>query len=215
MKRIKKIGLIGYGELALQIELFLRERNKGRAVFHFFDDLQFKKKTKNSHKFRDYILDEFSNYEFYVCLGYKHPGKKKQIIEELLSNGRKVPSFVHPTAYISPDAVIEDGVVIYPMCNIDKNSVIGKGTLLNNSVVISHDNKLGECCYVSPGVVSSGFVSIGDATFLGTMTAISNGVKIGSNCLIGIGSVVTKNIQSGKSAIGNPLRILKSDIKIL
>ena len=215
MKRIKKIGLIGYGELALQIKQFLRERNNGSEVFHCFDDIQFKKKTKNSHKFSDYMLDKFSDYEFYVCLGYKHPRKKKLIIEELLSKGRKVPSFIHTTAYVSPDALVEDGVIIYPMCNIDKNSVIGKGTLLNNSVVISHDNKLGACCYISPGVVSSGFVNIGSATFVGTMTAISNGVEIGSNCIIGIGSVVSKNIPRGTSAIGNPVRILKSKLVIL
>ncbi len=212
---MKKIGLIGFGEMAQQIKQFIFYQNKGKVLFHCFDDILYKKKIKNSHRFSDYLLDKFSDHEFYVCLGYKHLKKKEFIIQELLSNKRKVPPFIHSTAFISPEARIEDGVIIYPMCTIDKNSVIGKGSLLNNSVVISHDNILGECCYLSPGVVSSGFVNIGKTTFIGTMTAISNGIKIGSNCVIGIGSVVTKNVPAGKSAIGNPIKIVKSKLAIL
>ncbi len=212
---MKNIGLIGYGELAHQIKQFIIQQTKGKAEFSYFDDILFKNNFKHSYKFNDYILDNFVNYEFYVCLGYKHLKKKKTIIEELIATGRKVPSLIHRTAYISPEATIEDGVIVYPMCNIDKNTVIRKGTLLNNSAVISHDNKIDDCCYISPGVVTSGFVEIGETTFIGTMSAVSNRVNIGKNCIIGIGSVVSKNIQSGKSAIGNPLRILRSKIQIL
>ncbi len=212
---MKKIGLIGYGELAQQIKQYIIQQKKGQAEFHYFDDILYKKKIKNSYKFDDHVLDKFKNFEFYICLGYRHLKKKKSIINELINAGRKVPSLIHKSAYISPEAEIQDGVIVYPMCNVDKNTVIGKGALLNNSVVISHDNRIGECSYISPGAVTSGFVNIGDTTFIGTLTAVSNGVNIGSNCVIGIGSVVTGNIPPGKSAIGNPFRILRSKIQII
>lgn len=211
---MKKIGLIGYGELAVQIEKFIQQQLKQTAEIHYFDDILYGKKAKNSHRFDEYSLSRYSGLDFYVCLGYKHAAKKLMIINELLAAGRKLPVLIHKTAYINPEATVEAGAVIYPMANVDKNSLIGKGTLLNNSVIVSHDNKIGACSYLSPGAVTSGFVKIGKGTFIGSGAVISNGVNIGDNCIIGIGTVVTKNIPSGRSAIGNPLKILKKKLKI-
>jgi sugar O-acyltransferase (sialic acid O-acetyltransferase NeuD family) len=206
---MKKIGLIGYGELAKQIEKMILERSRQKTIMYYFDDIMFKAGEKNSMPFNDYLLDKYAELEFYVCLGYKHTAKKYSITKSLLKRNRKQPSFIHKTAYVNKHTQIGRGTIIYPLCNIDKNSIIGDNVILNNSVVISHDNKIGSCCYLSPGVVTSGFVNIGDRSFIGTGTVVSNGITISEGCIIGIGSVVTKNIPPNKSAIGNPIRILK------
>lgn len=211
---MKKIALIGYGELAVQIEKFIIQQNTHRPVFYRFDDILFSKKSKNSFKFSDYISDKFADFDFYVCLGYKQLPQKKKIIEMLLKKKRNLPALIHRTAYVSPEAEIKPAAVIYPLCNIDKNTVIGSGALLNNSVVVSHDNEIGPCSYLSPGVVTSGFVKVGDCSFLGSGSLISNYVKIGKACTIGIGSVVTGNLPAGSQAIGNPLKILRNKLEI-
>ncbi|MBZ0202938.1 MAG: hypothetical protein IT281_07150 [Ignavibacteria bacterium] len=211
---MKKIGLIGYGEFGVQIEKLILQQFRKKPDIHYFDDILYGRKTKNSHRFGDYMLGVYSGLDFYVCLGYKHAAKKKKIINELLAGGRRLPAYIHRTAYINPTAKVEAGAVIYPMSNVDKNSVIGKGALLNNSVVVSHDNNIGACSYLSPGTVTSGFVTIGEGSFIGSGAVISNGIKTGNNCIVGIGAVVTKNIPAGRSAIGNPLKILKNKLKI-
>lgn len=40
------------------------------------------------------------------------------------------------------------------------------------------------------------------------------GVRVGNNCVVGAGSVVTKDIPNNCIAVGNPARIIKTDIKI-
>ena len=101
---MKKIALIGYGELPVQMEKFILQQSRHRPVFYYFDDILFSRKQKNSFKFNDYLSDNFAELEFYVCLGYRHLTKKKKIIEFLLKGGRSLPSLIHRTAYMNPDA---------------------------------------------------------------------------------------------------------------
>jgi sugar O-acyltransferase (sialic acid O-acetyltransferase NeuD family) len=210
---MKRIGLIGYGELGQQVEKFIIHKYIKPEIF-YFDDYLHKKKNKNSFTFGSYTQSRFSGLLFFVCLGYKHLNEKKEIIKKLTAKGRNLPSLVHDTAYISPDAKVGKGSIIYPMSNIDKNTIIGSGVIVNNSSVISHDNKIGDCCYISPGVVTSGFVRINDCCFIGSGAVISNNVTISKGCTIGAGTVVAKNVSAGKSAVGNPMKILNKKLII-
>ena len=51
---------------------------------------------------------------------------------------------VHPSSVISPEAILEDGVVIGPFCVVEGNAWIGARTLLRSHVVIGPHTKLGE-----------------------------------------------------------------------
>lgn len=37
-------------------------------------------------------------------------------------------------------------------------------------------------------------------------------MSIGDNCIIGAKTVVTKNVPSGCVAVGNPMKIIKTDV---
>lgn len=208
-----KLAFVGYGELGKQLMGFAEEILKPSEII-IFDDEAYVSNQTNAFPFQDYILEKFREYNFIIGLGYKHLQKKKEIIDFLKEKGRKLPSIIHPTCFISKTAIIHEAVYIYPMCNIDKNVIIEAGTLLNNSATISHDSKIGQCCYLSPSITSSGFVTIGNYTFLGTGSIISNNITIGNNVIVGIGSVVTKNINDNQSVIGNPIKVLKKILNI-
>jgi len=51
---------------------------------------------------------------------------------------------VHPSSVVSPEAILEDGVVIGPFCVVEGNAWIGARTLLRSHVVIGPHTKLGE-----------------------------------------------------------------------
>jgi sugar O-acyltransferase (sialic acid O-acetyltransferase NeuD family) len=205
---MKKIGLIGYGELGRQFEHLISGLSDNIS-FVYFDDQAKKIEAKNSHPFNNFLNDEFKDFEFLIGLGYKHLKKKKEIIDILIGKKRKLFTFIHPTAIIDNTAKIEEGTFIYPNVTVDKNVRIGKGCLLNLSVTISHDSVIEECCYLSPSVTLSGFVVIGGMVFLGTGVNVANNIKINSSAIVGIGSVITKNIEPNQIVIGNPQRIIK------
>jgi UDP-N-acetylglucosamine acyltransferase len=51
---------------------------------------------------------------------------------------------VHPSSVVSPEAILEDGVVIGPFCLVEGNAWIGARTVLRSHVVIGPHTKLGE-----------------------------------------------------------------------
>lgn len=206
-------AFVGYGELGRQMDLFLRE-HAGDAPALYFDDLLTAEGAGDARPFASYLDDEYRDCEFYVCLGYRHLSRKVAIFRELIAAGRRVPSFVHPTAYVSRSAQIGPGTFVYPLANIDKECVLGAGVIVNNSAIVSHNASIGDCCYLSPGVVLSGFVTVGAGTFLGAGAIVRDTAKVGENVTIGMGSVVTGDLSSNTSAIGNPLRILRRPLRL-
>ena len=72
-----KIGLIGYGDLARQVERFLLEDGIQDDKINAFDD-NYVDQTK-IFSFADYLNEEFKKLELIVCLGYNHLAIKKEI----------------------------------------------------------------------------------------------------------------------------------------
>lgn len=216
---MRRIALIGYGELGKQILAFAKAIYNVEEVIAF-DDVQFKNRHDKSgevvfYPFSYYTKDQFKGYSFFICLGYKHLITKKSVLEWLIKHNYDLPTLIHPTSFINETAEIGKAVYIYPMSNIDKGVTLGNGVLLNNSVVVSHDTNVGECSYLSPGVTTSGLVEIGECTFIGTGVVISNGITIGKNVIVGLGAVVTDNLLDGSSAIGNPVKTLNKKLNLL
>ncbi|MBX7242708.1 MAG: acetyltransferase [Bacteroidia bacterium] len=213
---MKRAAFIGFGDFGQQIFSLAETVLQPEEVI-VFDDIQASKPDTGTIKafpFMEYSRPEFRDYDFFVCLGYKHLKLKQKIIQELTEKGYSLPALIHPTCYVSPMAHIGSAVYMYPMCNVDKNTVIGSGTLLNNSVTVSHDTKVGEVCYLCPGVTTAGFIDIGDRTFIGSGSVIANGVNIGADTIVGVGSVITKSVPPGASVIGNPMRILSKPLML-
>ena len=55
---------------------------------------------------------------------------------------------------------------------------------------------------------------VGANCFIGGRSLILPGVEIGDNCVVGAGSVVTKSMPPRSLVVGNPARILRSDIEV-
>ena len=55
-------------------------------------------------------------------------------------------------------------------------------------------------------------VTIGDNVWVGENARICKGVTIGENCVIGANFVVTKDVPANCVAVGNPARVVKTDI---
>jgi sugar O-acyltransferase (sialic acid O-acetyltransferase NeuD family) len=210
---VKKIGIIGFGALGRQVLGLLTDARRPDHVI-FFDDILHGKRGENSFPFDSFLDAQFAEYDFYSGLGYQHLPRKIEVLQQLLTANRRVPSFVHPTSHIHATARMSEGCLVYPLCNVDQEVVLGCGVLLNNSVVVSHNSQIGDAAYLSPGVVLSGHVTVGQGAFLGSGVLVANNRRIGDHARIGIGSVVTSDVPAKTSAIGNPIRLLKQPLKL-
>ena len=177
---MKKIAMIGYGQLGKQFEHLILG-SFADSTFIYFDDIAVKNGIKSAYPFKSYLENDFKDFEFQIALGYKHLSEKKEIIDNLIDRQRKMHTFIHSSAIVDCTARIDTGTVIYPNVTIDKNVCIGKGCVINLSVTISHDSIVGDFCYLSPSVTLSGFVTIGQKVFLGTGVNVANNVIINSS----------------------------------
>lgn len=107
-----------------------------------------------------------------------------------------------PLAYIHPTAKIARNVVIEPFTTIHKNVEIDEGTWIGSNVTIFDGARIGKNCKVYPGAVISAIpqdlkfngeettVEIGDNTVVREFVTVSRGTvdrgktQIGNNCLL-------------------------------
>lgn len=112
---------------------------------------------------------------------------------------------------ISSNAIIESNL------NLDRvfpaGIHIGENTLIaSHTTILCHEHvKRDEKNSKNPWVTNT---YIGRNSFIGVGCMILPGVKIGDEVIIGAASVVTKDVPSNSIAVGNPARVIKTNIKM-
>ena len=189
-------------------------KNEGHYdIVGFFDD-------KKKGKFFGYrILGKCNQYGPFckkfqiegliIAFGYYFLEKRLFYYRKIVSNKKlQLVNAIHPTAVISPDSDIGQGVyigpkvIINPGTRVDDNSVVWSGT------IIEHDNIIGKNVFIVPGVKTAGYTKIGDNTFIGMGSNITK-VKIGKNVTVGAGSLVLNDVKSNSYVFGVPAETIR------
>ena len=119
-----------------------------------------------------------------------------------------LPSIIHPSAIISKNTKLGEGVVIMPGVIINTGTTIGNNVCLNTGVQLDHDNYIEDHVHIYPRAVLTGCVKVGKYSYIGANASIRDHVNVGSYTFIGLGSVVTKNIPDNVIVYGNPAKII-------
>jgi len=108
-----------------------------------------------------------------------------------------------PLAYVHPTAKIAKNVVIEPFVNIEKNVEIGEGTWIGSNVTIMEGATIGKNCKIFPGAVIAAIPQ--DLKYNGEETT----VEIGDNTTIREFVTVNKATKASmKTVIGNNALIM-------
>jgi serine O-acetyltransferase len=89
---------------------------------------------------------------------------------------------------------------------VNRDVRIGSNVTLFNGVVIGRKDT------ISSSGRETQYPVIGDDVWIGPHAIIIGGVRVGDGAVIGAGSVVTKDVPAHCSVVGNPARILRSDV---
>ncbi len=111
--------------------------------------------------------------EFFVGIGCNEV--RRCLTERIEHAGGKLARLIHPTAYVSPSAVIGDGTVVEPMAVVNANSVIGRGCILSVGCVVDHDVTAGDFCHINAGAVCTAGTVLGDGAKVGAGEVIKEG----------------------------------------
>ena len=104
--------------------------------------------------------DKFSDQFIYAIPAFGSNEKRYELLKYLKKNGYKIPSIIHPSAYISPTVTIGEGTIISPTAGISREVVIEECCLINMGAMIDHRCHIGRCTHIPMGAVVRGEVSV-------------------------------------------------------
>ncbi|WP_431800776.1 acetyltransferase [Halobacillus andaensis] len=137
---------------------------------------------------------------------------RKRISEEL--KGLPFATLIHPSAVISPSALIGNGTVIMPYAVVNAHSDIGDHCIVNTGAIIEHDNHIESFTHVCPNVALTGQVTIGEGVELGAASTVIPGIKVEEWSVVGAGSTVIHNVPPNSRIAGSPARSIKKAMPI-
>ena len=73
--------------------------------------------------------------------------------EKLMEAGYQVPAIIHPSAVVSPSAVIGNGSFIMQNAVINTHTTVEHGVLINSGAVVDHDSFIGRGAHIGLGSV--------------------------------------------------------------
>lgn len=190
---MKLYGASGHGKVVKEIV-----EASGNRVDCFIDD------NPNIHSCMNVPVEHLYDGQGSIIVTIGDNGIRKMIVEKLCC---EFGIAIHPSAIISPSAIIGEGTVIMAGVVINADTIIGKHCIVNTGATIDHDCVVNDYCHIAPGAHVCGGCHIGEGTWIGAGTSVIQCRKVGEKCMIGAGSVVIKDIPNGVKAYGNPCKV--------
>lgn len=191
-------GASGHGKVILDIL-----QSCGYKLGGWIDD----REIENIYSWKAFCLTHPSAH---IALGIGDNTSREKIYTKITDAGFHLPVLVHPSAVISPYAVIGAGTVVMPLSVINADARIGDGCIINSGSIVEHDCDIQDFVHISPNVALAGNVHIGHHTHIGIGSNIIQNITIGSNSIIGAGSVVIDNLPDNCTAVGIPASVKNS-----
>ena len=189
-------GASGHGKVIKEIL-----EAQGKEVEAFIDD-----NTKIVNYCNKHVLNKPDGLSpMIVSIG---DNKIRKTIVERLSCG--FGTAIHPSAIVSPSAIIGEGTVVMPGVTINADARIGKHCIINTSASIDHECTIEDYCHIAPHATLCGQIHVGEGTIIGAGASIVPGVKIGKWCTIGANAAVIEDVADNTMVVGVPARVVKT-----
>lgn len=204
MKKIKLIGYSGHSYVCIETALL-----SGFEVVGYFD---LEEKLTNPYNI-NYLGSEKnltkSDTNLFIAIG--NNSLRHQVFEKLSLNNY-FSTLIHPTSFISSTTSILSNVLISAGAIVNAHAKIGYGCIINTSSIIEHECVIDDFVHIAPGAVLAGNVKVGKRSFIGANATIKQGLTIGEDVIVGAGAVIINDIPSNSTVVGNPGRIIKTEI---
>ena len=144
MKKLLILGAGGFGQMIRETAALL-----GYEIVAFLDDAA--KGADVIGKCCDY-KEKLEEYPTAVA-AFGNNNTRLFWTEQLLSAGYQVPAIVHPSATVSPSAVLKEGCFVMQRAVVNTHTVIGQAALINSGSVVDHDSVIGAGAHVGLGSI--------------------------------------------------------------
>jgi sugar O-acyltransferase (sialic acid O-acetyltransferase NeuD family) len=128
----------------------------------------------------------------------------------LREQGFELVNAIHPTASISPTAVLGRNIVIAALAAVCTEARIGDSVILNTNSVVDHESEVGEAVHICPGAHLAGRVRVGIGAWVGLGSNVIQCMSIGEHATVGAGAVVIRDVPAYATVVGVPASVIKT-----
>src|ERR1700674_4935367 len=132
--------------------------------------------------------------------------RRRELFEKVRTGGFDLLSVRHPSAVVSPSAVLGEGTCLCPGAIVGAGARLGRNVIINTGAIVEHDCELGDHVHIASGAVLAGGVVVGSGAAVGAGASVRQGVRIGSDALIAMGAAVINDVPDGAVVAGVPAR---------
>jgi UDP-perosamine 4-acetyltransferase len=144
-----------------------------------------------------------------ACVALGANALRQRIGQSLAALGFQLPPAIHPSAYVSPSALVAPGVVVMARAVVNTDTRLAACAIVNSGAVVEHDNDIGEAAHIAPGCALAGNVTVGALALVGVGSAVRPGIAIGARAIVGAGAAVVRDVPEGAVVGGVPAQIIR------
>jgi sugar O-acyltransferase (sialic acid O-acetyltransferase NeuD family) len=127
----------------------------------------------------------------------------------------RAETLVDPTSVVARSATMDRGIYVSASCTIAGVVQLGAFAFVNTAASIGHHTRIDEFASIGPGATVTGSIVIGRGAAIGAGAVILPELEIGANAVVGAGSVVTESVPPASLVMGNPARVVRTDLPAL
>ncbi len=152
-------------------------------------------------------LHRFAHDAVIVAIGQNRV--RARIFDAMLAQGERFVNAIHPSAILSPDVRLEQGIMICARVVVNPTTCIEDNVILNTGCTVDHHNEIGAHAHIAPGAHTGGNVRLGKGAFLGIGAVVIPNRAIGEWAVVGGGGAVVGDIPPYTTAVGVPAKVIK------
>lgn len=151
------------------------------------------------------LADRFKGLWVVNNVGRDMPTRQRVVDRLAALNVTRYLTLVHPSVdaeyvTIGEGCIIQEGVILGPLCEI------GNHCILYAHAVVGHESVIEDLVFVGNNAVVGARSRVGRGAFIGLNSVILPNRSVGAWSMIGAGAVVLRDVNAETAVFGNPAR---------
>jgi acyl-[acyl carrier protein]--UDP-N-acetylglucosamine O-acyltransferase len=109
---------------------------------------------------------------------------RKKMFKIALAQKISMGTYIHPSAWVAPNATIGQGVIVCPNCVISACAEVEDNVAVNVFCGVGHGAKVGAHSVMGPYSVINGDTTLGEGCYLGSRATLFPKVVLGKGCMV-------------------------------
>lgn len=203
------LGIYGSGGSGREVMEIARTQNVWEELV-FIDDFNESDAPVKKVTF-EHFKERYPKEKAEIVISIGETKDREMLRKRVKDAGYSLGTVIHPSAYISPDAKVSEGLIARANAVVSCGVRIGENVQLFEGSTIGHDTVIGIDSIISAKVSIGGTCNIGNGVYIGMSAAVKEDTRIGNHSTIGMCTAVFRDVDENLVVLGNPGRPMKTN----